>query len=85
MVHIPGVKNRATDCHSSHPISDAEKLILPDDVAQVTNHRTPESFHLINSNTQYIQRSGRDENMISTAVASSNTLGLKSVTWDRVR
>lgn len=85
MVHIPGVKHRATDCLSRHPISDAEKLILPDDVAQVTNHRLPESLHLENSNTQYIQGSGRDENMISTAVASLNALGLKSVTWDRVR
>jgi hypothetical protein len=58
--------------------------MLPDDVAQVTNDRPLESLRLENSNSQYIQRSGRDENMISTAVASLNALGLKSVIWYRV-
>jgi hypothetical protein len=55
MVHVPGVKHRTTDCLSRHPASDAEKLILLDDVALVTNHRPLGSLHLENSNIQCIR------------------------------
>ena len=37
MTHVPGVRNKATDCLSRHPTGLAEKLILPDDIAHVRN------------------------------------------------
>ena len=35
MVHIPGVKHRATDCLSRYPTNEAVQFILPDDIAMV--------------------------------------------------
>ena len=37
MIHIPGVKHRATDCLSRHPTDAAVQLVLPDDVATVVS------------------------------------------------
>jgi len=85
MIHIPGVKHRATDCLSRHPTCDAEKLVLPDDIAQVHNQRHAGNSHQTDSKPQHYQPGSIDEGLVSAAVTSLNALGLKSVTWDRVR
>ena len=37
MVYIPGVKHRATDCLSRHPVGEPVKLVLLDDMASITS------------------------------------------------
>ena len=38
MVHVPGVKNKVADGLSHHPSDPAERIILPDDIATMTEH-----------------------------------------------
>ena len=88
MGHIPGIRHRATDCLSRHPIGQPEKLDLSDDIA--TMEMEPVSF--LHSPTLMGGLRTRDPYMdtlevctLSTAVCALDSLHLKSVTWDRVR
>ena len=88
MVHIPGVKHRATDCLSRHPISDAEKLMLPDDETHINSTSVcpaSRSTLMTGLRMQEDQEDSIDECVIAGVVSSLNALNLRSVTWDRVR
>ncbi len=80
IVHIPGVKHRAADCVSRHPIGDPDKLKLPDDVATISQHhplspiRSPAPDNI-----------PMEEVMIAALTSSLASITLTAVTWDRVR
>ncbi|MEW8208358.1 MAG: RNase H-like domain-containing protein, partial [Candidatus Thiodiazotropha taylori] len=87
MVHIPGVRNRATDCISRHPTGEPEKLPLTDDIASIhtpftTITHSPtlmDGLRILASNT-FIE-----DTVVVSAISTLCALNLQSVTWDRVR
>ena len=89
IVQVPGVKHRATDCLSRHPVSDAVQLVLPDDIATVgagSSSSAPSSSHMSAFRTDDANaQNDAEENAMSTAVSSLDTLSVQSITWDRVR
>ena len=89
IVHIPGVKHRATDCLSRHPVSEAVQLVLPDDIATVGTRSfssAPSSslLSVLRTDDVYTQNDA-EETTMATAVSSLDALSVQSVTWDRVR
>ena len=89
IVHIPGVKHRATDCLSRHPVSEAVQLVLPDDIATVgtrSSSSAPSSslLSVLRTDDVYTQNDAKETTM-ATAVSSLDALSVQSVTWDRVR
>jgi len=88
IIHIPGVKHRATDCLSRHPVNEPVQLILPDDVATVnadlsrTSSR-PSLLSVLRTNDTHAY-TGEEEN-VSTAISTLGALSIQSVTWERVR
>ena len=89
IVHILGVKHRATDCLSSHPVSEAVQLVLPDDIATVGTRSSssgPSSplLSVLRTDDVYTQNDD-EETTMATAVSSFYALSVQSVTWDRVR
>ena len=88
MVHVPGIRHRATDCISRHPTGAPEKLILPDDIAAIDT--TPAFFAysgplLTGLRTPATHINAIEESVMSNSVNALQSLNLKSVTWDRVR
>ncbi|XP_063960192.1 uncharacterized protein LOC135155220 [Lytechinus pictus] len=88
MVHIPGVRHRATDCLSRHPTGEPEKLHLPDDIATIS--LTPAMFlHSIPLMAGLRTMAPQEDTVgictLSSAMCALESLHLKSVTWDRVR
>ena len=45
VAHVPGVKHRATDCLSCHPVSVTLQLVLPDDIATVGAGSSSSALH----------------------------------------
>ena len=86
MVHVPGVRHRATDCISRHPIGEPDKLVLTDDIMSIRS-----SLNSIKHNpslmgglrTRTINPLIEDAMAIST-ISSLNMLNIQSVTWERV-
>lgn len=76
MVYIPGVRHRATDCISRHPTGEPTRLVLTDDVATLL---------AIFRSTDPVYVDTIEECVLSSTVATLNSLCLQSVTWDRVR
>ena len=75
MVHIPGVRHAAADAVSRHPISDAEELNLPDDVACIA---PPHDFLLA------IRSSPAVESEICVHYSPPTEI-VGAVTWDEIR
>ena len=89
IVHIPGVKHRATDCLLRHQVSEAVQLVLPDVIAAVgtrSSSSAPSSLLLsvLRTDDVYTQNDAKETTM-ATAVSSLDALSVQSVTWDRVR
>ena len=89
IVHIPGVKHRATDCLLRHPVSEAVQLVLPDDIAAVctrSSSSAPSSslLSVLRTDDVYTQNDAKEATM-AIAVSSLEALIVQSVTWDRVR
>ena len=88
-MHIPGVKHRATDCLSRHPVSEAVQLVLLDDIATVgtgSSSFSPSSSLLSVLRTDDVYtKNDAEEITMATAVSSLDALSVQSVTWDRVR
>ncbi|XP_054749714.1 uncharacterized protein K02A2.6-like [Lytechinus pictus] len=87
MVHIPGVRHRATDCLSRHPTGEPERLHLPDDIATIS--LTPAMFlHSITLMAGLRTMAPQEDTVeictLSSAMCALESLHLKSVTWDRV-
>ena len=72
MIHIPGVKHRATDCLSRHPTDAAVQLILPDDVAVVDTEDSVVSTAVSTLNALSIRSVTWDR--VRTATASDHEL-----------
>ena len=87
MVHIPGVKHRATDCISLHPTGESKKLLLTDDIASIHSSLTTitHSPSLMDGLRTPTTCSFIEDRVVVSAISSLNTLNLQSVTWDRVR
>lgn len=88
MVHIQGIKNRAADGVSRHPTGKAEMMTLPDDIAAINpaNRRSnPSTSILAGLRTAPPSEDSIEEDVISAASSSINSLNVKSVTWERVR
>ena len=89
IVHIPGVKHRATDCLSRHPVSEAVQLLLPDDIATVSTRSSssaPSSSLLsVLRNDDVYTQNDAEETTMAIAVSSLDALSVQSVPWDRVR
>ena len=87
MVHIPGVKHRATDCISRHPTGEPEKLLLTDDIASIHSSLTTitHSPSLMDGLHTSTTCTFIEDTVVVSAISSLNTLNLQSVTWDRVR
>ena len=75
MIHVPGVRHAAADAVSRHPISDAEQLTLPDDVACIA---PPHSFSLA------IRSNHPVESEICVHYSPPTEI-VESVTWDDIR
>ena len=75
MIHIPGVRHAAADAVSRHPISDAEELNLPDDVACIA---PPHDFLLA------IRSSPAVESEICVHYSPPTEI-VGAVTWDEIR
>lgn len=88
MVHVPGVRHRATDCLSRHPTGAPERLYLPDDIATISSlpamflHSTP---LLAGLRTLTPHEDTIEVCTLSSAMCALESLRLKSVTWGRVR
>ena len=77
VVHIPGAKHRAADCLSRHPYGDPDKLYLQDDI--------PSSSDGLNVIRTFEKPDDLEDTLVAAAESSLSSLGLKAVTWDRVR
>ena len=87
MVHVPGVRHRATDCISCHPVGEPNKLVLIDDIASIRsslNSIKHNSSLMCGLRTRTINPLIEDAMAIST-ISSLNMLNIQSVTWERVR
>ena len=81
LVHIPGVKHRAADSVSRHPVAKEHWMILPDDLAAAISENSP-----FDESTLSMSSGCKDMNEPNMAAAMAPSLSdLKSVTWDSVR
>lgn len=87
MLHIPGVRHRATDCVSRHPTGKAEQLLLQDDIANVSSSLASMTHSSSLMCGLRIPASNQPQEDTSTlmAVSSIDALNIQSITWDRVR
>ena len=91
VTHIPGIKHKAADATSRHPVSEAIKLLLPDDVALLEDIGDPLSrkeHRLTFLNAISIAETSpsyddHESSLQQFTVAAINSL--QSVTWTRVR
>ena len=91
VTHIPGIKHKAADATSRHPVSEAIKLLLPDDVALLEDISDPLSrkeHRLAFLNAISIAETSpsyddHESSLQQFTVAAINSL--QSVTWTRVR
>ena len=72
MVHIPGVKHRATDCLSRYPTNEAVQLILPDDIAMVDAEDSVVSTAVLTLNALSVRSVTWD--IVRTATTSDHDL-----------
>ena len=87
IIHVPGVKNRAADSVSRHPTGKPSHLTLGDDVASISTtpiNCFPLSFFLSKLRSKPTL-SDTEDCLISTATCMLNTMGIQSVTWEKVR
>ena len=91
VTHIPGIKHKAADATSRHPVSEAIKLLLPDDVALLEDISDPSSrkehrlaflnaISIAETSPPYVDH---ESSLQQFTVAAINSL--QSVTWTRVR
>ena len=81
MTHISGVKHKVADGLSRNPVSPAERIILPDDIAafsrpECTIHQPQETNETITE---------IEEHTIATAHSIFRTSPITSTTWDLIR
>ena len=90
VTHIPVIKHKAVDATSRHPVSEAIKLLLPDDVAFLEDISDPSSHKehclaFLNAISIAVTSPPYDDHESSLqhfTVAAINSL--QSVTWTRV-
>ena len=85
MVHVPGIRHRATGCLSRHPTGAPERLYLPDDIATISS--IPATFLHSTSLMAGLRTLAPHEDTIevctlSSAMCALESLHLKSVTWE---
>ena len=87
IVHVPGVRHRATDCLSRHPTGAPLKLHLPDDIATIAPPpiNLTEPLTLMAGFRADTDADAIEAGILPSSVSSLDSLHLKSVTWDRVR
>ncbi len=91
VIHIPGVKHKAADATSRHPVNEATKLLLPDDVALLEDISDPSSckdhrlafLHAIPTAETSPPCDDHESSLQKFTVPTINSL--QSVTWARVR
>ena len=79
IIHRPGVKHRAPDAVSRNPTGKAEKLVLPDDVANI--QISPVPLHNLCSPAPYNEFVDAIDNSAFPLFRSP----LQSVTWEKVK
>lgn len=79
MMHIPGVRHRAADAVSRHPIGNSKEIHLPDDVSSVLSTASPHDF-LMSIRSHHVN----EETEICTH-NSHTTQVIEAVSWDNVR
>ena len=77
MMHIPGVRHAAADAVSRHPISKAEEVPLPDDMATILSTASPHNFLLS------IRSHDNESEICSNTSQSSTVIG--AISWNDVR
>ena len=82
MVHIPGVKNKATDCLSRHPTGKPDKMVLSDDIACM-----PDIIHAsaLMGGLRIIDETEPSQDDAGMLAALPSLHALQSVTWEWVR
>ena len=83
MIHIPGVKHAAADCLSRHPVSKAEHITLPDDIAVAE-----ESIQPALPQTSLFLSKIRTHDRTHPEICYQSSIPteiIKSVTWDDIR
>ena len=83
MIHIPGVKHAAADCLSRHPVSKAEHITLPDDIAVAE-----ESIQAALPQTSLFLSKIRTHDRTYPEICYQSSIPteiIKSVTWDDIR
>ena len=89
IVHIPGVRHRAADGVSRHPVGTPTGIMLPDDVASLTHEVMCPLGHLldiIRTNMPSPNLCPSDHTDSDAAGAMTTALAtLHSITWDAVR
>ena len=86
MVHVPGVKNKVADGLSRHPSDPAERTILPDDIATMTEH-IGSPLHPQSGETQACDPIYMDVEECTIAFLHSifHASPITATTWDLVR
>ena len=86
MVHVPGVKNKVADELSRHPSDPAERIILPDDIATMTENIDSPPHPLLGE-TQACDPIYMDVEECTVAFLHSifQASPITSTTWDLVR
>ena len=87
MVHVPGVRHRATDCLSRHPTGEPVKFELSDDIASIYSSldSITHSSSLMSGLRTFSTNPLLEDTMDVSIIASLDMLNIQSVTWDRVR
>ena len=91
VTHIPGIKHKAVDATSRHPVSEAIKLLLPDDVALLEDISDPLSckehcLAFLNAISIAETSPSYDDHESSLQQFTVTTINsLQSVTWTCVR
>ena len=87
MVHVPGVRHRATDCLSRHPTGEPVKFELSDDIASIYSSldSITHSSSLMSGLRTFSTNPLLEDTMDISIIACLDMLNIQSVTWDRVR
>ncbi|XP_021365018.1 uncharacterized protein LOC110457888 [Mizuhopecten yessoensis] len=87
MLHVPGIRHRAADCISRHPIGEPEKLVLEDDIAalsfsavDIAHFGLMSGLRMPSSGLAFVE-----EHVVASASSTLDAINLRSVTWERVR
>ena len=89
IIHIPGVKQKAASATSRHPLNEARKLLLPDDVTLLKNISKPSShqehrlaFITAVCTTETPSSYGDDPESCPQLFPVTTINSLQSITWD---